>query len=36
MKNEKIAVIGAGRFGTAIAKALSLKGVEVLVIDSTL
>lgn len=36
MKNEKIAVIGAGRFGTAIAKELSLKGVEVLVIDSTL
>jgi len=36
MKNEKIAVIGAGRFGTAIAKALSIKGVEVLVIDSTL
>ncbi len=36
MKNEKIAIIGAGRFGFAIAKRLSNKGAEVLVIDSTL
>ncbi|PKP28273.1 MAG: potassium transporter KtrA [Bacteroidetes bacterium HGW-Bacteroidetes-19] len=36
MKNEKFAVIGAGHFGSAIAKALSGKGAEVLVIDSTL
>lgn len=36
MKNEKFAVIGAGHFGSAIAKGLSNKGAEVLVIDSTL
>jgi trk system potassium uptake protein TrkA len=31
---KKIAVIGAGQFGTAIANALSAKGAEVLVIDN--
>jgi trk system potassium uptake protein TrkA len=33
---KKIAVIGAGHFGSAIATALSEKGAEVLVIDSNL
>ena len=36
MKNERFAVIGAGHFGSAIARGLSNKGAEVLVIDSTL
>ena len=36
MSKERIAIIGAGRFGSAIALALSQKGVEVLVIDSEL
>jgi trk system potassium uptake protein TrkA len=36
MKNERFAVIGAGHFGSAIAKGLSNKGAEVLVIDSAL
>jgi trk system potassium uptake protein TrkA len=33
---KKIAVIGAGHFGSAIATALSAKGAEVLVIDSNI
>jgi trk system potassium uptake protein len=36
MKNERFAIIGAGHFGSAIARGLSNKGAEVLVIDSTL
>ena len=34
MGNKKVAVIGIGQFGEAIAKNLSRKGVEVLAIDS--
>lgn len=34
MSNERFAVIGAGHFGSAIARSLSVRGAEVLVIDA--
>ncbi len=35
MKNKQFAVIGLGRFGSSVAKTLSLLGYEVLAIDSS-
>ena len=36
LTNNKFAVIGVGRFGSAIARTLAKRGAEVIAIDSTL